>query len=119
MLIHSFGSNNRLLDLMEYLVFKKMPKSKKDPAYMWTRIDFNGTNFLLNPVELLKNRDNYKASELVDYIGLASIRKYAQSFIEKDCSLQIEFCPLSLDRVKSNRLLRVENGRIHFLYERI
>ena len=104
---------------MEYLVYKKMPKNKKDPAYMWSRVDFSGTSFLLNPVELLKNRDKYKASELVDYIGLASIRNYAQSFIEKDYSLQIEFCPLNLDRVKGNRLLRVENGRIHFLYERI
>ncbi len=118
LLKYSGGSNNTLLDIFEYLNNKRLPKNKFDPAYRWSQINFTGTSFLINPNQLLGCRKDYKSSECVDYIGLASIRNYANYYLTKDRSLEIELCPLPIERVKANRLLCLEKDRIHFIYEK-
>jgi hypothetical protein len=48
---------------------------------------------------------------------LAGLRSYAEYIMTGDTSLDIRKCPVSLDTIAKNRLLKIDGNRILFLYE--
>lgn len=112
------GSSKRIITLMQALTMKGLPKNKYDPVYKYFYDDYSGNSFLLQPWKLLDEKHKYTPREVAEYIGLASYRNYGYYSATKDPSLDLFHSPLSEDTINSNRLLRIENGRVHFLYEK-
>jgi hypothetical protein len=112
------GSSKRIILVLQALIMNRMPQSVYDPLYKYYYDDFSGQSFLLNPHTLLSEKHKYTPKEVAQYIGLASFRNYAYYCSTKDATLDLLHSPVSEDIIKQNRLLRIENGRIHFLYEK-
>lgn len=72
---------------------------------------------MLNPHELISNAFRWTAKEVAQYIGLASFRNFAEYSSTKDASLDLFHSPVNEDTINQNRLLRIDKGRIRFLYE--
>lgn len=72
---------------------------------------------MLNPHELINNSFRYTPKEVAQYIGLASFRSYNDYRLTNDSSLDLLHSPMNEDAIKQNRLLRIKDGRVHFLYE--
>jgi hypothetical protein len=112
------GSSKRILLVLQSLVMQGIPKSVRDPVYNYYYTDFSGKSFLIDPYTLWFNRNGYTAREVAEYMGLASYRSYAYYLTTKDTTLELLHSPLSENTIKSNRLLRIENERVHFLFEK-
>lgn len=79
-----------------------------------------GDSFMLNPLALSQAfwvSDRHKA----EYIGLCSLRSYAQYTRTKDADLLIEDLPpwVPLEVAKENPLIQVTDSKIIFLKEKI
>ncbi len=74
---------------------------------------------MLNPESLLIQRNRYSDVEIAQYAGIASLRNYFDYQSKKDTTLDLLNFTGKQDILTKNRLLRVENGRIHFLFEEI
>jgi len=110
-------SSKRLLTLFEYLVFKRLPKNRFDPTYQFMGKSFSGDSFLVQPELLILNRNKWRDKELADYIGLASFRNLAEYRLTKKVTLDLAHSPVGKDIINNNRLLRIADDEIHFLYE--
>jgi hypothetical protein len=113
----SGGSSKRILLILESMLQKTIPKNRFDPIYRYYYMDFEGPSFLVNPTDLLKFRHKYKDKEIADYIGLASFRNLAEYQISGKTTLDLSHSPLGKDAINNNRLLRIVDNEIHFLYE--
>ena len=75
-----------------------------------------GDSFLINPLPLFKNKAD--SLYIIQYIILASKRSY---FLYKQ--YRIKYLDLTLypdidiASIKSNPLLKIENNKLHFIYE--
>jgi hypothetical protein len=96
---------------------RELPRHVYDPVYKYYYIDFSGKSFLANPDLLLYNRYKWRDKELADYIGLASFRNTGEYLATKKVTLDLAHSPLGQDAINNNRLLRIDRGEIHFLYE--
>ena len=74
---------------------------------------------MLNPEALLIQRNRYSDGEIAQYAGIASLRSYFEYQSKKDTTLDLLFYTGKQEILTNNRLLQVENGRIHFLFEEI
>ena len=72
---------------------------------------------MLNPRQLLAERKNYSNKEAAEYIAVASYRKYVNYKQTGETTLELIHLPVNTSIVNRNRLLRVENGLVHFLFE--
>jgi hypothetical protein len=72
---------------------------------------------LLHPEDLLSKRNKYKDKEIADYIGLASFRNLGEYKATGKLTLDLAHSPIGQDAINNNRLLRIDRGEIHFLYE--
>ncbi len=97
---------------------EKLPRNVYDPLYKYYYDDFTGKSFLINPYELLAEAHRYTPKEVAQYIGLASFRNYAHYCVSKDTTLDLFHSPVSEDTIKQNRLLHIEDEKVHFLYEK-
>ncbi len=95
-----------------------LPQSVRDPVYNYYYTDWSGSSFLADPWALWENHKGYTAKEVAEYIGLASYRSYAHYSATRDLTLDLLHSPLSEKTINSNRLLRIEDGRVHFLFEK-
>ena len=78
---------------------------------------FSGTSFLLEHTELFKLPNTYDA-ELVEYIALASRRNYFDAEYLHNAKLSIYYAyDIDLNKLKSNRLLKIVGKEILFKYE--
>jgi hypothetical protein len=105
--------------IMEMIIKKSLPKNRFDPLYKYSKINFIGANFLVHPDVLLFNAYKYSQKELAVYYALAALRNLAEYKVRKKITLDLSFCPVELDSIKENRLLRIENDSIHFIYEEV
>ena len=105
--------------IMQMITVRQVPKSKKDPIYKYARIDFRGDSFLVHPDILLFNAYKYDQRDVAIYYSLASIRSIAEYFNTKKVTLNLEHCPVELDLLTENRLLRIQEDGIHFKYEEV
>ena len=115
----SKGSVKDILTILHILTYKLPPVNRYDRKFkFWTK-SFHGNSFLVNPKPIFIQRRRYSDSELVQYAGIASLRNYFEYQKNKDTTLDLLHFNGNEDSIKNNRLLRIENDRIHFLFEEI
>lgn len=114
----SGGSSKQIILILKAMIKESLPRNLYDPLYKYYYEDFSGDSFLLQPSLLIHNEFRYRPKEVAEYIGLASFRNYAHYCATKDATLDLLHSPVSEDTINNNRLLRIENNRIHFLYEK-
>lgn len=95
----------------------EVPRKRYCPLYYFYIKDFSGKSFLVNPEKLLGMRFIHRTKYIAEYVALASFRNYAHFQLTGDTRLPILHCPVSLDLIKQNTLLRIEGDYIHFLLE--
>ena len=74
-------------------------------------------NCLINPEKLLVERKNYSSIEASMYVMIASFRNYLHYKTTGDTTLQLIHIPFFTKLINNNRLLRMEDGVIHFKFE--
>lgn len=115
----SKGSVKDIMTILNILTYKLPPVNRYDRKFkFWTK-SFYGNSFLVNPKPIFIQRRRYSDSELVQYAGIASLRNYFEYQKNKDTTLDLLHFTGNEDSIKNNRLLRIEDGRIHFLFEEI
>ena len=115
----SKGSVKDIMTILNILTYKLPPVNRYDRKFkFWTK-SFHGNSFLVNPKPIFIQRRRYSDSELVQYAGIASLRNYFEYQKTKDTTLDLLHFNGNEDSIKNNRLLRIENNRIHFLFEEI
>ena len=105
--------------IMQMIIAKQVPTSKKDPIYKYSAINFQGDSFLVHPDILLLNAFQYDYRDVAIYYSLASIRSVAEYFNTQKVTLDLQHVPVELDLINDNRLLRIEKDCIHFKYEEV
>ena len=111
------GDSTSILTIVHLLTYKRIPASKKDKTYKYFGKSFVGNSFLLNPRELLAKRKYYSNKEAAEYIAVASYRNYFNYNRTGETTLELIHLPVETTIVNRNRMLRVENGLVHFLFE--
>jgi hypothetical protein len=111
-------SSLRILATIQSMITTQLPRNKYELLYTYMQKDFSGDSYLLDPYSIIFER-GYTPKERADYIGLASLRNYAEYLTTNDASLDIFHSPLKEAAIKQNRLLSIENGRIRFKYEEV
>ncbi len=111
------GDSTSILTIVHLLTYKRIPASKKDKTYKYFGKSFVGDSFLLNPRQLLAERKNYSNKEAAEYIAVASYRNYFNYNRTGETTLELIHLPVETTIVNRNRMLRVENGLVHFLFE--
>ena len=114
----SGGSINTIYLIFKMLVNSEIPKNKYDPIYKYYEKNYSGQSFLVSPKKLLEVAFKYKRKEVVEYIVLASYRSYTDYIMYGTLTLDVMHSPLPLNKLKNNRLLHIEDNKIHFLYEK-
>ena len=114
----SGGSVNTIFLIFKMLVNSEIPKNKYDPIYKYYEKNYSGQSFLVSPKKLLEVAFKYKRKEVVEYIVLASYRSYTDYIMYGTLTLDVMHSPLPLNKLKNNRLLHIEDNKIHFLYEK-
>jgi hypothetical protein len=120
---NSQGSAHECFIIFRMLVNKEIPTNRKDVIYNYSLMDFTGTDYLVNPKDVLYNAYKYTEREIAIYLALASHRKLAEYGAEGLLTLDLLHLPnkpIYKTTIKQNRLLSLENDRIiHFLYEEV
>lgn len=111
------NSSKRIITILEAMLSKGLPRNRYDPIYSYYYEDFTGHSFLRNPEPLLTFRYKWRDKEIADYVGLASFRNFGEYKVTKKLTLDLALSPLGEDAINKNRLLRIDRGEIHFLYE--
>ena len=111
------GDSTSILTIVHLLTYKRIPASKKDRTYKYFGKSFVGNSFLLNPRELLAKRQYYSNKEAAEYIAVASYRNYFNYNRTGETTLELIHLPVETTIVNRNRMLRIENGLVHFLFE--
>jgi len=115
---HSEGKSNNIFAILHLLTFKSIPKNTKDILYKYYHKDFSGDSFLIHPEMMFTERRSHKSLEWLHYIHLASFRNLNNYLETKDATLDLLHSPVKEEIIKNNSLLNIEDGRIHFLFEK-
>jgi hypothetical protein len=99
------------------MTYKPLPYSDLDPYYKISKINWTGHSFLINPKDLFYYRYKYKDVEIVEYIGLASLRSYAEYKVMNTTTLDLLACLEKENLINNNSLLYIKNDKVHFIYE--
>ena len=111
------GDSTSILTVVHLLTYKRIPASRRDKTYKYFGKSFVGNSFLLNPRELLAKRKYYSNKEAAEYIAVASYRNYFNYIQTGQTTLELIHLPVDTTIVNRNRMLRIENGLVHFLFE--
>lgn len=110
------GGNARIIvNILEYLLDKPIPKNRRDKYFKISKHDFRGYSFLSNPRPLLESDASNR--EKAEYMALASFRSLGNFAIFKDSTLDLSLSPVGEDIINNNSLLYIQDGKIHFKYE--
>jgi len=114
------GKVGDIVSVLYILTYRKdAPVNRQDRRFKYWTKSFHGKSFLLNPEALLIQRNRYSDGEIAQYAGIASLRNYFDYQSKKDTTLDLLFFTGKQDILTKNRLLKVKDGRIHFLFEEI
>ena len=113
----SNGNVGDIISILRIITYKLPPKNFKDKTFKFYQHNYGGKSFLLNPETLLTTGRSFSDKEVAEYVGVASFRSYPDFVQRKDSTLDLLYLPISEDIINKNRLLRIEDGRVHFLYE--
>ena len=111
------GDSVSILTIIHLLTYKRIPASRKDKTYKYFGKSFLVDSFLLNPRQLLAERKYYSNKEAAEYIAVASYRNYFNYKQTGKTTLELIHLPVETTIVNRNRLLRIDNGLVHFLFE--
>jgi hypothetical protein len=67
---------------------------------------------------IFTERRSHKSLEWLHYIHLASFRNLSNYLETKDATLDLLHSPVKEEIIKNNSLLNIEDGKIHFLFEK-
>lgn len=81
-----------------------------------TRVEFNGYSFLINPQGLFDDTVSTEFEKAI-YAGVASFRNYFDFKYYGDTRLDVDLCEVPANEIRSNRLIRLDKGYIHFKHE--
>ena len=113
------GSVGSLFLVIKMLAYKEVPSNFNDKIIPYYGKDYGGVSFLLCPKVLMDNAFRYSHKEVVQYVALASYRKYADYLTSGNLTLPLVESPLDENKIKQNRLLQLdEYDNIHFKYEK-
>ena len=116
------GKARDIVNVIEMLTFKRVPRNFHDPMYNYWNTDFSGHNFLASPEALLYNAYKYSYHELAIYIALASYRSLGEYLATGKITLDLIRSPVPDPSkfITDTSLLNVDinNGIVHFCYER-
>ena len=111
------GNPTQIITVIHILTYNKIPSSYKDPTYKYYGKSFLGNSFLTNPKQLLVEKRKYIKLDAANYVLVASYRNYHEYKRTGDTTLPLIHLPLLEEIINENRLLRMENGVIHFKFE--
>ena len=111
------GSAVKCLQIIDMITHKKVPFNSYDPLYRYRNKSFSGDSFLLQPEILLENGFRYSPREVAIYIAVAPRRKLANYVAFGEKTLSIDHAPQVNKLIEDNRLLYIEENKIHFVYE--
>ena len=115
----SKGKVSDLMLIVWYVTYNYPPTSKRDRLFKFYGKDYSGDSFLIYPEGMYKYRKSASDSEWAAYIGIASYRSYNDYIMNQQLTLEVERVPKRLQPIiKRNRLLKIEDGYIHFEYEK-
>ena len=115
----SNGKVGNILTILDILTYKKLPVNRKDRRFRFWQKSFHGDSFLLQPEALLVQRARYSDLEIAQYAGIASLRNYFEYQSRKNTTLDLMHYTGNEDIINQNRLLWIEDDRIHFKFEEI
>lgn len=108
-----------ILLIIHILTFNLPPVNRKDPSFRYYGKNWSGSSFLANPEQIFLDRRKYTDLELAQYIGFASLRNYAEYKATQKTTLDFLICKGKEELINKNRLLRVENDQVYFLFEEV
>jgi hypothetical protein len=111
------GDSTSILTIVHLLTYRRIPASRKDKTYKYFGKSFVGDSFLVNPRQLLAERNKYSNKEAAEYIAVASYRNYFNYQQTGQTTLELIHLPVTTTIVNRNRLLRIDTGLVHFLFE--
>ena len=115
----AYGDPVEIVRILRMLTLNQIPKNKYDKIYAYSKLDFSGESFLVHPDRLLFNGYKHSYRDIAIYTALASLRPLADYYAYGKISLNPLHAPEEvLKYSKENSLLSMEDGEIHFLYER-
>lgn len=115
----SNGNVKDIMTILHILTYKLPPVNRHDRIFKFWQKSFHGHSFLVNPEPLFIQRRRYSDSEIAQYAGIASLRNYFEYQKTKDTTLDLLYFTGKKDIIESNRLLWIEEDRIHFKFEEI
>lgn len=113
------SSVSDILTILHILTYRLPPVNRKDRIYKFWQKSFYGNSFLVNPEPLFIQRRLYSDKEIAQYAGIASLRNLFAYNTTKDTTLDLLHYNGKQDIINNNRLLWIENDRIHFKFEEI
>jgi hypothetical protein len=107
--------------IFEMLVKQSIPRNKYDPIYKFYETNFAGDSFLVHPDVLLYNAFRHSRRDIAIYLAFASMRSLGEYFASGDITLDLLEMPLDPFQHLENddRLLYMEDDKLHFLYEEV
>ncbi len=108
-----FFSFEKILKFCKYDPYKT--KTTLISHFQRPQAKFDGYSFILNPEPLygLVGRD----IDVVDYIGLLAQRNYFDFKYLGRKGLPVELCSVPIEKLHTNRLLKIDKDYIHFIHE--
>ena len=116
----SKGKVGDIVTILYILTYRKEPPiNRKDRRFkFWTK-SFHGDSFLVNPEPLFIQRNRYSDTEIAQYAGIASLRNHFDYRSKRDTTLDFLHYTGKEDIITNNRLLWIEDDRIHFKFEEV
>jgi hypothetical protein len=115
------GEPSGIFMIFEMLVKQSIPRNKYDPIYKFYETNFAGDSFLVHPDVLLYNAFRHSRRDIAIYLAFASMRSLGEYFASGDITLDLLEMPLDPFQHLENddRLLYMEDDKLHFLYEEV
>lgn len=119
MLIHSRRKPSEIARIFSMMYKNKIPENSRDPIYLYSRIDFRGTSFLVNPQSLWEDMIHQHPRDVSIYLWAASFRLYPEYKLSGILDLDANLCPIKdlSNRMFNDDLIQNVDGRLKFLYE--
>jgi len=113
------GNVNDVVLIFKMLTKGLVPYNTYDKLYKFYLKDYSGKSYVLHPDVLLYNLYKYTNIEAAQYIALASLRPLAEYYASGEVTLDLFHNPIDRSLFINNRLLRVEDEKLHFLFEEV
>lgn len=114
------GEPSGIFMIFEMLVKNSIPKNKYDPIFKFYEVNFAGESFLVHPDVLLYNSFRHTRRDIAIYLAFASMRSLGEYFASGDITLDLLEMPIDpFQHLEDDRLLYMEDDKLHFLYEEV